>query len=83
MLCVLKWAYKTGIAALSVAVLCASQKISKCMIWAVHKTGSRWYVLCVRHDPESKFCGRLVPGVFDGGHKGMGVTKGVPAMCET
>ena len=33
--------YKTGIAALSVAIPCASQKIVKCMIWAVHKTGSR------------------------------------------
>ena len=48
-LCVLKRAYKTGIAALSVAIPCASQKIVKCMIWAVHKTGSRFV-----SKPESK-----------------------------
>ena len=35
-----KRAFKTGIAALSVAILCASQKMVMCMIWAVHKTGS-------------------------------------------
>ena len=39
--CVLKRAYKTGIAALSVAIPCASQKLVMCMIWAVHETGSR------------------------------------------
>ena len=32
-------ACKTGIAALSVAIPCASQKLLMCMIWAVHKTG--------------------------------------------
>ena len=34
-MCVLKRACKTGIAALSVAIPCASQKIVQCMIWAV------------------------------------------------
>ena len=37
--CILKRAYKTGIAALSVAIPCASQKIVMCIIWAVHKLG--------------------------------------------
>ena len=39
--CVLKRAYKTGTAALSVAIPCVSQKLVMCMIWAAHKTGSR------------------------------------------
>ena len=41
--CVLKRAYRTRIPSLSVDLPCASQKVVKWMIWAVHKTGSRTF----------------------------------------